>query len=86
MYWWGDQVTGWGWVLMSISSVAFWALLIAGVVALVRFSRTAGADRRQPSRPTPEQLLAERYAQGEIDETEYRARLGTLEATGVRRP
>ncbi|MFI0716705.1 SHOCT domain-containing protein [Streptomyces inhibens] len=28
--------------------------------------------------PTPEQILAERYARGEIDEEEYQRRLATL--------
>jgi putative membrane protein len=61
--------------------------LIAGTVALVRYSRLAGTDRReQPPPATAEQLLAERYARGEIDETEYRRRLDTLEANGARRP
>jgi putative membrane protein len=32
--------------------------------------------------PTPEQLLAERFARGEIDEDEYRRRLDTLRGTG----
>ncbi|MFJ9695945.1 SHOCT domain-containing protein [Kitasatospora sp. NPDC101183] len=31
-----------------------------------------------PHGPTPEQLLAERFARGEIDEEEYRRRLATL--------
>jgi putative membrane protein len=82
MYWWGDQMSGWGWAMMSLSSIAFWALVIAAIVALVRYTRTAGADRRpeQPARSRPEQLLAERYARGEIDEAEYERRLDTLDA------
>ena len=86
MFWWGDHMAGWGWALTTISSIMFWALVIAGVVALVHYVRSAGEHRfEQPSRPTPEQLLAERYARGEIDETEYRQRLDTLEAAGVGR-
>ncbi|WP_433559611.1 SHOCT domain-containing protein [Pseudonocardia xinjiangensis] len=82
MYWWGNQMTAWGWVLMSVSSVAFWALVIAVIVALGRYLRIGGADRRpeQSARPSPEQLLAERYARGEIDDAEYLRRLDTLEA------
>jgi putative membrane protein len=86
MYWWGDQMTGWGWALMTISSIAFWALLIAGVVALVRYSRVVGTDRRETgARPAPEQVLAERYARGEIDDTEYRHRLDILDNRGATR-
>ena len=81
MYWWGNQMTAWGWVLMSLTSIAFWALVIAAIIALVRYTRTSGIDHRpeQSARPSPEQLLAERYARGEIDEAEYRRRLDTLE-------
>jgi putative membrane protein len=80
MYWWGNQMSAWGWVLMSVSSIVFWALVIAAVVALVRYTRTGAMGRRaeQAARPGPEQLLAERYARGEIDEMEYQRRLDTL--------
>jgi putative membrane protein len=86
MYWWGNQMTVWGWVLMSVSSIAIWALVIAAIVALVRYTRTGGTDRRpeQSARPSPQQLLAERYARGEIDETEYLRRLDTLEGAAVK--
>lgn len=85
MYWWGEGMGGWGWAMMTISTVVFWALLIAGVVALVRYTRTAGVARgpQTPAAATAEQILAERYARGEIDESEYRHRLDTLGETGV---
>jgi putative membrane protein len=35
-------------------------------------------DRSTTSRSTPEQMLAERFARGEIDEQEYHQRLDTL--------
>jgi putative membrane protein len=81
MYRWDDQMGVWGWGMMGIGMVVFWGLLIAGIVALIRYTRTAGGDRRdeRADRPAPEQMLAERYARGEIDETEYRRRLDTLE-------
>ena len=52
-------------------------LLITLAVVLVRgLNRPAGpADG---PRPSPERLLAERFARGEIDEDEYRRRLATL--------
>jgi putative membrane protein len=85
MYWWGEGMSGWGWAMMTISTIVFWALLIAGIVALVRYTRMAGAVRgpQTPAGATPEQILAERYARGEIDESEYRHRLDTLDGTGV---
>jgi len=79
MYWWGGPMSGWGYALMALSSIAFWALLILGIVVLVRMARSGrGADPAGIDRPTPEQLLAERYARGEIDDDEYHHRLNIL--------
>jgi len=46
--------------------------------------RRSGAPAR-PARPAPEQLLAERFARGEIGEEEYRRRCPTLTGTGQAR-
>lgn len=75
MYWFGD-VSDWGYTLMLLSMAVFWGLLITGLVLLFR------VDGRQQT-ATPEQLLAQRYARGELDGTEYRDRLLTLHQ-GVR--
>ncbi len=83
MYWYGSGMSGWGYALMTVSMVLFWGLLIVGVVALVRyFGRTPQHTAFSPNhyRLTPEQVLAERFARGEIDEDEYRTRLETLRA------
>ncbi|WAL64577.1 SHOCT domain-containing protein [Amycolatopsis cynarae] len=90
MYWYGNGM-GWGYVLMTVTTVLFWALVIAGVVALIRYlsrkpggtsgtggTAGTGGGPAAPSRPTPEQLLAERFARGEIDEQEYRRGLEVL--------
>jgi putative membrane protein len=70
----------WGYAGMGIGMVLFWALIIAGIVALVRFS--AGGQRNgrpQPGEtPPPEQVLAARFARGEISDTEYRERVAVL--------
>ena len=67
---------GWGgWLAMSLSFVVFWTLLVALVVWLVRGFRhdTAGEDRTRT--PTPanraDDVLAERFASGEIDADEF---------------
>ena len=68
---------GWGgWLLMGLTMVAFWALVVFGVVALFRGagSRTLGPDRDREAR----QILDERFARGEIDADEYRTRRGLL--------
>jgi putative membrane protein len=80
MYWWGSDMTGWAWVAMTVTVILFWALVIAGVAALIRYVRGTDGTTSVVSRPTPEQLLAERYARGEIDETEYRRGLDNLKA------
>lgn len=78
MLWHSHDLSAWGWAGMTLGMVAFWALLVAAVVWLVR-----GLDRRRvgsPSaqRPGPEQVLAERFAHGEIDEQEFHDRLAAL--------
>jgi putative membrane protein len=76
MFWYGPGMTGSGYALMTIGMVLFWALVIFGVVALIRFFTRA--DQPPTTRSTPEQLLADRFARGEIDEQEYHHRLDVL--------
>lgn len=79
MWWYGNGIGGWGAALMIIGHVLFWAVIIIGVIALIRY--VARGDRAATTagpRPTPEQLLAERFARGEIEEQEYSSRLDTL--------
>ena len=80
MWWYGPGVGGWGMALMGIGMVLFWALIIFGLIAVVRYLQAAGG-RAPEVRATPEELLAERFARGEIDEQEYRRRLDTLHGT-----
>jgi len=50
---------------------------------LVRYvGREASSPTHLPVLHTAEQLLAERFARGELDETEYRSRLGMAVANG----
>ncbi len=69
MWWYGENGTSsWVVVLMLVSMVLFWAVAIIGTMALVR--HLAGSYR--PRASTPEQVVGERFARGEIDEQEYR--------------
>jgi putative membrane protein len=82
-YWYGSGMSGWGYALMTISMVLFWVLVIGGVVALIRYFGRAGQRGDAGTGPsTPGQLLAQRFARGEIDEDEYRRRLEVLQASG----
>lgn len=76
MWWYGPGMNAWGYVLMTASMVLFWALVIFGGVALVRY--LGRADRVEAARPTPEEILAERFARGEINEGEYQHQLDLL--------
>jgi putative membrane protein len=86
MMFWSDHDMsgwgGWGYAGMVIGMVLFWALVIVGIVALIRSSTGSGSTRSVPQFPpyseSPGQLLAARFARGEIDEAEYRQRLAVL--------
>jgi putative membrane protein len=79
MYWYGDHVSGWARLLMGVGMVTFWGVVITGAVLLAR-SLARGQQPPTPFPPpaTPEQLLAQRFGQGQINEAEYRDRLATL--------
>lgn len=65
MMYWGS--TGWGaehWVAMTLVTLLGWAALIALAVWAVRRSR---GDRGRGPADHAQELLAERFARGEID-------------------
>ena len=76
MFWYDHGMGWWGYAGMGIGMVLFWGLLIAGIIGLVAFIT---GDRTSPQSPAPpDQILAARFARGEISETEYRDRLAVL--------
>jgi putative membrane protein len=79
MMWYGSN-WGWGaWSLMTVGMVAFWAFLITSVVLVVHYLVTPdGAGAAPPDRTRAEDLLAERYARGDIDADEYGERVALL--------
>ena len=81
MFWYGDGMSGWGLGVMAAGVVELCALVALGVVGLVRC--LAMVDRLLVTRPVAEQVLAERFARGDIDQPEYRQRLDVLRG-GVR--
>ena len=67
---WDDW--GWFWPFHFVLPVAFWALVIAGVVMVVRYA--SGWSAHPPllvSRPRGLDVLAERYTRGEINREEF---------------
>jgi putative membrane protein len=70
--------TGWGgWLLMALVMVAFWALVVFGIVALFRGPVRPGPRRADGGRDA-QRILDERFARGEIDAEEYRSRQSLL--------
>jgi putative membrane protein len=79
MYWDGNMGI-WGYIMMGVSFVLFWGAVITAIILFVRYMG-AGSRRFEASGPgagVAENLLAERFARGEIDESEYTARLSVL--------
>lgn len=73
------------WLWMLPVMVLVWVLIAVGVVWSVR--SLVGDSRTTPSEPQPSaerisarEILDQRYARGEIDDQEYRARRDTLTA------
>lgn len=86
MMWWNDGWGWWGWAGMTFSMLVFWGLVIWGLIVLVRYLSTqtdngAGSARRD----TPEEILANRFSRGDIDEGEFEHRLEILRSSGTGR-
>ncbi len=62
----GDHLSAWGWFGMVAGMMLFWGMVITAIVRLVR--SLSRSDTGQATSPTPAQLLAVRFARGEIDE------------------
>lgn len=74
MMWWNNGMGWGGWIVMTLTMVAFWSLVVFGVVAIFRGDRDARSAPQQPRERDPMQILDERFARGEIDVDEYHAR------------
>lgn len=86
MFWYDHNVSGWGWFAMSAGMILFWALIITVAVLLFRALNRPHEHTHSPAAPPPEQILADRFARGEIDEEEYRRRLNALHAGPFTKP
>lgn len=79
---WNGGYGGWGWAGWTLTAVVFvllFAALITAAVAGVRY--VTGSGHRVPasrSARAAEDVLAERFARGEVDEDEYRQRAMAL--------
>ncbi|RSS79724.1 SHOCT domain-containing protein [Streptomyces sp. WAC06614] len=83
MYWNGHGMGAWGWFAMSFTQLIIWALILAAAVLMIRTFRQdtdgrVASDRGAVPSESAENLLAERFAMGEIDDEEYQRRLAAL--------
>jgi len=87
MGYWGDGVDWWTGLTWLLLTLAFWALVVWGLAAMIGHWRrhppgpwggSADGGWGAPPLEEPERLLARRFANGEIDEEEFLARLDTL--------
>lgn len=83
----GPWAAGFGWVFLIVPLLFIGLIVFAIVFAASRRRRYGWYGPGHPGRPpfaTPagsaERTLAERFARGDIDEQEYRARLEVLRA------
>ncbi len=69
------EMTAYGWIMMVVFFTLFATLLATAIWALYSYT-----TRTRPGgqRASPEELLAERFARGDITTEEYREHLATL--------
>jgi putative membrane protein len=69
---WGTDGWGWGWGMGIIHGLLWWAILILGIIVLVRL---LGRDSSRAGAPPPAEtaldILKKRYARGEIGKQEF---------------
>jgi putative membrane protein len=81
MWWHNDGWDTGAWLLMGLIMVVFSVIVIAVVIWLVRGSRSdrySGVARTRPA--GADEILAERFARGELDEHEFKRRRALLHA------
>jgi putative membrane protein len=69
---WGTDGWGWGWGMGIIHGLLWWAILILGIIVLVRLlGRDSGRAATAPPAETALDILKKRYARGEIGKQEF---------------
>ena len=71
------EAWGW-WPWLAPVWILLWIVVIVTVIRLVARRGGAWCGPRTAGGRNPDDILAERFARGEIDATEYRARLDAL--------
>ena len=84
MYWYGHDMGWWGYVDVALLMAVFWVLVIGSLAALAKYLFAPGSAKGRPTgeSSSPAEVLAVRFARGEIDESEYRERVAVLGECG----
>ena len=70
---------GWGMSFGWFFMVLFWALIILGVIAIVKWLSGGSVGAAGSQEKTTLDILKKRYARGEIDQEEYQMKKHDLE-------
>lgn len=80
---WGGDMMGWGggwsWFGM-VHMLLWWLLIIAGIAVLVKWLIGSRPGTGGSTQQRALEILAERYARGEIDKTEFEEKKRDLRA------
>ncbi len=77
MMWGYHDGQGWWMIFGFLTMAVFWVGLIAALYYLF-----SGGDRRDRNDPTPRDIAARRYANGEIDEEEFDRIIDRIDGRG----
>ena len=80
----GPGMGSWGIALMIVGNVIFSGLLVVAAVAVVRRAGLGQAPPSSTAEVPPQNVLAQRFARGEISEEEYLHGLQVLSRTEFR--
>ncbi|MCX2749604.1 SHOCT domain-containing protein [Arthrobacter sp. MI7-26] len=78
MYGWAGNIGIGGWIAMGLMMLLFWGGIATLVILLLRGNHAGGRGPYGPPNDDSERILNERFARGEIDETELTARRAAL--------
>jgi putative membrane protein len=82
MMWWNHGDWGFGdWLAMSLMMLVFWGLIAGGIVLLVRSLSAKPTDSEPRTKTNADDVLAARFARGDINEDEFTRRRALLHST-----
>jgi putative membrane protein len=71
----GNQGWGYGWGLLGVTHMVLWWILpILGIVVLAKWLFGRGSEQKLSPHQRALEILAERYARGEINKDEFDAK------------